>query len=151
MIQARSRSWVIALLSVSSVAGFAAAADAATGLALLAIATIPALYAVPPRGRPALGVVVAGAGLVAASLGDLDGGAAAQMSAVALVAAGVMITLWGSRWSRLARRYDDEATEQRAGESVDLWRALDRGEDPTVGDSPAGDGGSRPPNTDQVD
>jgi hypothetical protein len=143
-----SRNGVIALLAVSAIGGFAASADAATGLALLAIATIPALYAVPPRGRPVLGVVVAGTGLMTTALGDLDGGAAAWMSSVALVAAGVIITLWGSRWSRLARRYDDEVTDQRAGEPVDLWRALDRGEDPTDGDSPGADGGNRSPHRD---
>ncbi len=115
------------------------------GWPCLAVATIPAIYAVPPRGRPALGVVVAGCGLVAAFLGDLAGAAAAYMSAVALVVAGVIVTLRGSKWSRLGRRYDDGVTGQQSGEPVDLWRALDRGEDPTVGDSPASNGGSPPP------
>ena len=139
MTRLGSRSWVIVLLAVSALSGLAASAEAATGLALLALATVPALFAVPPRGRPVLGVAVAGIGLAAALLGDLGDSVAAWSSAIALVAAGVLIALRGARWSGLARRYGDATASVGGGEPVDLWRAMDRGEDPTVGEAPAAD------------
>lgn len=131
MTAGNSRRTVIGLLVGASVAGLVASADAATGLAVLAIATIPALFAVPARGRPVLGVAVVGSGLAAALLGDLGGGAA-WISAVALSAAGVLTVARGSSWTGLARRYDDRAGPDQADEPHDLWRALDRGEDPTL-------------------
>lgn len=146
-----SRVWAVGLLAVSAIAGWAGSEEASTGLALLSVATIPALFAVPPRGRPALGVVVAGCGVVAAALGDLGGSVAAWVSVVTLVVAGVVTALRGSTWSRLGRRYDDGHVDEHLREPVDLWRALDKGEDPTVGDSPEADGGKRPRDADQVD
>jgi len=145
-----SRGWVLALLALSATAGFASSVEAATGLALLAAATIPALFAVPPRGRPVLGVVVAGCGLVGALFGDLGDGAAAWISAASLTVAAVIITVRGATWPRLGRRYDGVLGEH-AGGPVDLWRALDRGEDPTVGDSPGASGGGPAPKADPVD
>ena len=55
-----------------------------------------------------------------------------------MVAGVIIAPARGDGWSRLARRYDDidgMPTSDRR-DPVDLWRALDRGEDPTVGDSP---------------
>lgn len=137
MSAGQSRRTVIGLLVGAAVAGFASTTDAATGLAVLAIATIPALFAVPARGRPVLGVAVAGAGLTAAILGDFGGGAA-WTSAAALGAAGVLTVARGGSWTGLARRYDDGVGPDRGDEPHDLWRALDRGEDPTLPDR-AGD------------
>lgn len=140
-----SRSWVIALLAASAAAGFAASAESATGVALLALATIPALFAVPARGRPALGVVVGAGGLVAAVLGDLGG--AGSAAAVGIVGAGLLIAFRGVSWTGLARRYDETPASRQSAEPVDLWRALDRGEDPTGPNSPGpdspGPGGGR--------
>lgn len=139
MTRLGSRSWVIALLGVAALSGLAASSEAATGLALLALATIPALFAVPPPGRLILGVVVAGIGLAAALLGDLGSSAAAWTSVIALLAAGVLTAVRGTRWPGLTRRYGDAAGAESGGEPVDLWRALDRGEDPTTGAATSGD------------
>ncbi len=144
------------LLGLAALSGLAAPTEAATGLALLALATIPALFAVPPRARLVLGVAVSGIGLAAALLGDLGSSAAAWTSVVALVAAGALTALRGPRWPSLARRYGDAAGAESRGEPVDLWRALDRGEDPTTrentgADPPGRDGGDHPSGTGTVD
>jgi hypothetical protein len=55
------------------------------------------------------------------------------------MAAGVLVALRGAGWSGLTRRYDDATASGRAGEPVDLWRALDRGEDPTRDSAPRTD------------
>lgn len=151
MRKAGSRSWVVGLLALAAIAGLAANAQAASGLALLAIAAIPAIFAVPPRGRVALGVVVGGCGLVVLLLGEVAGDPAALVSLAALGAAGVIIGLRGMTWPQLARRYDDRATDAPVVEPVDLWRALDRGEDPTATDPSAAGGQRPPPNSDRLD
>lgn len=133
----RSRTAVLALLAVSAIAGFAAPIDAATGLALLALATMPAIFAVPLRGRRALGVVVATFAVAAALLSDLSGDVAAWASAVALAAAGGLTAVRATSWSGLTRRYGQTDESSQRTEPVDLWLALDRGEDPTMGDSPS--------------
>jgi uncharacterized membrane protein (TIGR02234 family) len=81
------------------------------------------------------------------------------LAGVLALAAGALVVLRGRAWSGLGRRYErapaagpgtpvaaDRSPEDRA---LDVWRALDRGEDPTAGDEPPGGAapaaGERPP------
>lgn len=126
-----TRTLSLGLLAVAAIAGFAADSDAATGLAVLAVATAAAVFATPPRGRPAVGAVVVAVGVVvvvAETSGDTTDWLLA-LSVVSLVGAGMLIAFWGRRWPALARRYGGAGGPVQAPE--DLWRALDRGVDPT--------------------
>ncbi|MGH3425369.1 MAG: Trp biosynthesis-associated membrane protein [Nocardioidaceae bacterium] len=51
-------------------------------------------------------------------------------AALGSVAAGVSVLLFGRRWPTMGRRYDSPARKREA--DPDPWKALDRGEDPTV-------------------
>lgn len=137
-----SRGVAVGLLAVSALVGFVAAAQPATGLAVLALATIPALFAVPPRGRLWLGLVVAAMGVAVTALGDPGDDAIAWVATAALATAGVVIAAKGRQWSTLGRRYDPTADVDRRDDPHELWRALDRGEDPTAGDSPGTSAGN---------
>ena len=128
----RSRWVVIGLLAAGGVCGFASTHDAGSAIAILALAALPALFAVPPRGRP----VVAAAMLVAAALVALTAELGADGLAWAAVgfvcASGVVLALRGSSWPPLASRFG-ESPDPGADEPApdELWKALDRGEDPT--------------------
>ena len=130
-----SRRVVITLLLIAALLGLVSTADAGTGIALLAIATVPAVFAVPPRARRWLGAVVAVIGVGAGALGDLDGDALTWCAVAALAIAGALILFSGANWPALSGRYDrsrDGGAE--GGPSPDpneLWRELDRGHDPT--------------------
>ncbi len=147
-----SRVVVLVLLAISAATGFAASSNAASGLALLSLAALPAMFAVPPKGRVALGaLVVAVAALVSASAA-LSDDVLAWASAAALMGAGVVLAWRGRSWPSWGSRYttasardrrepsgepSGEPSDERSDEPVDLWRALDRGEDPTASkDSP---------------
>lgn len=131
-----SRSVAVGLLAASALLGFVATAQPATGLAVLALATVPALFAVPPGSRLWLGVVVTGISSAVALLGDLEGQAPAWAAVGGLVVAGVTITARGRWWPPLGARYDPATDGDRGDDPRHLWRALDRGEDPTGSDSP---------------
>lgn len=120
----------LGLLAVAVGAGLISGVPAADGLALLAAASTAAVFAVPPRGRPLLGaaIVIAAAGVV--TLGT-DPDAAGWICIVVLGVAGVVTSVWGRSWPPLARRYDRQADAASAADPRDIWRALDRGEDPT--------------------
>jgi uncharacterized membrane protein (TIGR02234 family) len=79
--------------------------------------------------------VVGAAGTVAS---DTVGSAATPwrwvclLGGTAAVAFGALVTLRGSTWPAMGARYDAPSTPARPDEpDADLWRALDRGEDPT--------------------
>ncbi len=134
-----SRPGVTALLSLAAVLGWTAPGPAGRGLALLSLATIPAIFAVPPRGRPWIGGGVVIIGGAAAALGDLGDSWRAWASVGILVVAGALTAFGGSSWPGLSRRYghrptDPVAADDAGADSIDLWRSLDRGEDPTARD-----------------
>lgn len=136
----RSRWVVIGLLAAAALCGFGSKADAGSAVAILALAAVPALFAVPPRGRPAVAAaILAAAALVAATAGLGDDVLA--WAAVGLVfAAGVLMALRGTTWPPMASRYRESADPTGTERAPDeLWKALDRGEDPTDkrGDAPA--------------
>ena len=126
----RSRVAVLVLLAVGAVAGFVADPAPATALAVLALAGIPMVFAVPPRGRPFVGVTLAAVAVLVAmsSWDDL----LAALAAASVIVAGVLLSWHGRSLPALARRYDRDG----APAEVDLWRELDSGRDPTA-DPPA--------------
>jgi hypothetical protein len=150
-----SRAASLGLLVVASAAGFAADAEGATGVGVLSLATVAAVFAVPPRGRPVLGgLLVAVAGLVGVVEWTSDGTADALLSAalLSLIASGLLIALKGPRWPALARRYG--GAESVGHEPEDIWRALDRGVDPTAEpevDAPTPSDGEQGPQRPTVD
>ena len=150
-----SRGVAVALLTVSALLGFAATAQPATGLAVLALATVPALFAVPPGGRLWLGLVVVAISGAVAVLGDLGDDAWAWAAVGGLAVAGVTIATRGAGWAPLGSRYDATSDDTAGGDKGDdprqLWQALDRGEDPTGTDSPRTPDANRGPDAPQVD
>jgi uncharacterized membrane protein (TIGR02234 family) len=147
-------------------------------MALVALASVVAVFAVRGNARRVLGglVALAGAGAVFAATaalgsesGALDDKAArsvgladvtagsvthsawpwlAALGGVLVVAAGVLTVLRGAAWPGMSARYDAPAGKRSAAgprraaaaasapagqpTPADLWKALDRGEDPTA-------------------
>lgn len=155
MTGAGSRGVAVALLAVSALFGFVATAQPATGLAVLALATVPALFAVPPGGRLWLGLVVVALSGAVAVLGDLGDDAWAWAAVGGLAVGGVTIATRGAGWAPLGGRYDTTSDDTADGGGGDdprqLWRALDRGEDPTGADSPGTPDANRRPEAPDVD
>lgn len=129
-----SRRTAIALLVVAGLFGIFSTAAAGSGVAVLAAATVPALFAVPPRARVWLGMAVALIGAGAGLLGDLAGDIWAWWAIVVLVAAGLIIAVGGRTWPALSGRYGSSTGGGRgpSDDPTELWRELDRGHDPTV-------------------
>ena len=128
-----SRFLVVVLLGASAVAGFAAASSAASGLAVLALAVIPALFAVPPPGRPLVGSAVLIAAVLVAATSDGSPELASWLAVAGLLLAG-SVTVWrGRSWAPLGSRFHDTgaAGQTTSADPADLWKALDRGDDPT--------------------
>jgi uncharacterized membrane protein (TIGR02234 family) len=146
-------------------------------MALVALASVAAVFAVRGKGRRVLGglLALAGAGAVFAATaalgsesGALDEKAArsvglsdvtassvthsawpwlAALGGVLVVAAGVLTVVRGAGWPGMSARYDAPAGKRSAAgprrraagsapagqpTPADLWKALDRGEDPTA-------------------
>ena len=91
----------------------------------------------------AVQVLTAGAALEAALHDELVGGTTGSMAAspwrwvcllgAVLAAVFGALAIWrAERWPAMGSRYEASATRAESGdEQADLWRALDRGEDPT--------------------
>jgi hypothetical protein len=116
---------VLGLLALGAVTGFADSDTSGAGLALLALAGVPVVFAVPPRGRPVVGAAFAVVALLVAVTTwppePLTGVAVATV-----VGAGLVMVVRGRSWPAMARRFDTGGSGP-----VDLWRELDRGRDPT--------------------
>lgn len=126
---------VLALLAVAAVAGWVSDSPAGSGLSILAVATAPALFAVPRRGRVALGLVVILAAGLAATLSDGETDLAGWVAAAMLALAGALLAWRGPSWPAWSQRYERAPRASAATpEAPDLWKALDRGEDPTQDD-----------------
>lgn len=135
-------------------------APAASGLALLALASVAALVATRGVVRRLVGVLVlvAGAGIAVAAV---HAGARARSAAEArlgattrvdltltpwpwlaaaggllVVAVGLLVLVRGGGWPSLSPRYQTQVappvTTAADQTPDDLWRALDRGDDPTA-------------------
>ena len=82
-------------------------------------------------------------GLAEAAAGHVDGTAwplVTLLGGLLLLAAGFLTVRQGARWPGMSARYDapvraaaQGAKAQPADTPADLWKALDRGEDPTAG------------------
>ena len=128
----RSRLVVLALLALGAVTGFAADDSSATGLAVLALAGIPVVFAVPRRGLPFVGgALVAVALLVVMASGTVDD-PLTVVSATSVVVSGLVMAWRGRRWPAMAGRFGSADATAR----VDFWRELDRGRDPTAAEEP---------------
>jgi Tryptophan-associated transmembrane protein (Trp_oprn_chp) len=155
-----SRALSLGLLALAGVCGFAgesadsagdSAGDSATGVGVLALASVAAVFAVPPRGRPVLGALLVVAGVVVGAAEWTSEGATDVLlttSLLALTASGLLIAFRGPRWPALARRYG--GADSIGHEPEDLWRALDRGVDPTA-DAPQPSDGEPGPQRPTVD
>lgn len=135
-------------------------APTVTGLAVLALAAVAALVATRGTARRGVGLLVlaAGAGLVL-DAGLAGRRAAAQVAAdapdaagvdigltpwpwvaaaggVLVLAAGLLAAVRSAGWPTMSRRYNAPTDDAAAGHAADrtpedIWRALDRGDDPT--------------------
>ncbi|MFL6182816.1 MAG: Trp biosynthesis-associated membrane protein, partial [Actinomycetes bacterium] len=112
-----------------------AAEAAASGLALLALATAPAVFAVPPRGRKTLGLAIVAVAVLVGAVGTLGDDVLAWVSVAALVLAGLSIAWRGSSWPALGSRFSSSPGSGVA-DPASLWRDLDRGKDPTESGGP---------------
>jgi len=136
-------------------------APSVIGLAVLALAAVAALVATRGAVRRGIGLLVLAAGSGLGLDAALAGGRAAATVAAAapdatridlelapwpwvaaaggvfVLGAGLLTVARGARWPTMSRRYDAPSTNQApAGEAAgrtpeDIWRALDRGDDPT--------------------
>jgi hypothetical protein len=125
-----SRGAVLVLLIGAAGCGFAASSSAATGLALIALAGIPAVFAIPPRGRGVLGVLLVGVSVLAAVFAEPGTDALAWACVLALVMSGTLTAWRGRTWSALGARFG-ASNSTGPKDSGQLWRELDRGIDPT--------------------
>ncbi|WP_433078798.1 Trp biosynthesis-associated membrane protein [Dactylosporangium sp. CA-052675] len=116
-----------------------------TALAVVGLAGAGALLATRAAARLAVGVllVVAGAGVVVASLVTLDEHVrvawplVCALGGLVVLAAGVVTVRSGRSWPGMGARYErTSAPARRQHAQTDMWDALDRGEDPTRGDRP---------------
>jgi hypothetical protein len=99
-------------------------------LALVALAGIPALFAIPPRGRPALGVLVIAVPVLTAAFAEPGADLLFWISVVALLVSGGLTAWRGRTWPAMGSRFG-AATSTTTGDTAELWRELDRGNDPT--------------------
>ncbi len=51
--------------------------------------------------------------------------------ALLILASGVLVAVYGERWSTMSARYEAPSNQPIAGDEA-MWRALDRGDDPTA-------------------
>lgn len=122
----------------------AAAVDEVNPVATLAssLAAVVLLGTVVVAVTRAAGRRLSGSLVVLAALGvtyaTLDADAAwsvwrgvVLLGAVLAALAGTMAAARGHRWTSMSRRYDAPSAERAAHES-DPWRAMDRGDDPTL-------------------
>ncbi len=120
------------------------------GLGLLAIAGLVAIIATTGIVRTVVGSAMVLVGSVAAFLVLTDATStatdskrvAAAVGALAIAVAGLLVVAFGRQWPGSGGRYErDRAADvpTKPKTTLDQWRALDRGEDPTVDDSAASD------------
>jgi hypothetical protein len=106
-------------------------------LAVLCAAAVAAVVALSGWVRSVLGGIVLATGLGAAwvavaARGSLPPRGLALLGALLVVAAGVLLLVRGRAMPRLGGRYQTPAAAKGSADpDKDLWRALERGDDPT--------------------
>jgi hypothetical protein len=122
-----------------------ALSSAVRPLALAELAGAVALVATRRWGRTAVGVllvaVAAGAAVAAANAHDPHVAGPLQhnqawrvvyvVAALVVLAAGAAGAVRGRRWSEMSARYESPGATRQRDPEVELWEALDRGDDPT--------------------
>jgi hypothetical protein len=139
---AASRTWVE--VTVVRPAPLPALHEARTGtmllpwlpaLALVALAGAGALLATRGPVRAAVGVLLmlSGCGLVAGAVARAAPGwpLVAALGGLLIAGAGAVALARGRSWPGMGTRYDRPARASRPESAVELWDALDRGDDPT--------------------
>jgi hypothetical protein len=106
----------------------------ARALALVAVVSILAVFAVRGVARAVVGGVVTAAGLGVLASCAAHGGSSgwrwvAMVGGLLIAAAGVLVVRHGRSWPSMSNRYEREA--RAAGKPLTPWDAIDRGEDPT--------------------
>ncbi|MFI6101666.1 hypothetical protein ACIA8G_39480 [Lentzea sp. NPDC051213] len=121
--------WIAALLLVGAAGAYWGAGS--VPLALLSLASVAAVVAVSGLARRILGVLLVGVGIASAFQGHW----LAIAASVLVVASGALQVALGARMPKIgvggqkARPHDPE---------TDMWRALERGDDPTDDKAPGG-------------
>jgi hypothetical protein len=109
---------------------------AARGAGLFCLAAVGGVLATRRIGRRLVGGTTVLVGVATLLVAD---GLAVRVGGALAVAAGILVAALGPGWSTLSSRYaaTPTATTTPAADgrpaSHDLWDALDRGEDPTLG------------------
>ncbi|MGW6448146.1 Trp biosynthesis-associated membrane protein [Lentzea sp. NPDC055074] len=128
-MKARSLLWTAVLLLVGAAGAFWGAGS--VPVALLCLAAVAAAVALSGVTRRVLGALLVVVGVA----GALSGHWLAIAGGVFVVASGVLQAAFGARMPKIgvggqkARAHDPE---------TDMWRALERGDDPTDDKSPGG-------------
>lgn len=120
----------LAVLGLGAVALFV---DGQDGLGLVALAGIAGVLATTGLLRRFVGVILALTGVLAVVA--VDGSLLGLVGAVLVILAGAAVVGFAQTWRGLSGRYATGAGAggRVSGESpTDIWRALDRGDDPTA-------------------
>lgn len=139
---------ILAGLAVVVVAGGLAVVAAGgwfrqlVGLLIAAVAGFAALRALTLNaGGAALGRVLEDSpAYLGGTSPDVDGALWPWLATLAFGVAsalGVLVAVRGRAWPRMSARYEREApAAAKPTDHTDLWRSLDEGQDPTLGDDP---------------
>lgn len=155
--------------------GNASTAGLAQSLSLVALAAGLVLLTLGRRGRRVLAVVVTVVGVAMTAVGlvrskpsdelvratvrtfSLDDTYALAgtvwswvyvLAGVSVAGAGLITLIWSGRWPGRERRFAPQASASRSGDETDLWKALDRGDDPTLSTPPTLGGAANGPDQD---
>lgn len=136
---------MLVTVSLLAVGGALLLWSGARPIGLVALAGVGGLLASAGALRTVVGAILVGLGLFgglvavtnAEGLATGRGQTAAAIGGLTVLAAGVLVVTFGRRWTWSRGRYERETAAtadrpSRSDSSLELWRALDRGEDPTV-------------------
>jgi hypothetical protein len=120
------------------------AADAARACGWLALTGVAGVLATRKWLRSVVGAVLLVAGALTLYVVAADSQSEAPLAwrwvaiagSVAVIVSGLLVVTAGHRWPSLSRRYDGDSEGKRdlttsTSEPLQMWRALDRGDDPT--------------------
>jgi hypothetical protein len=118
------------------------AADAARACGWLALTGVAGVLATRRWLRTVVGAVLLVVGAMSLYVVAADSHSEAPLAwrwvaiagCLAVIAAALLVVAAGHRWPSLSRRYDGDASGERnasTSEPLQMWRALDRGDDPT--------------------
>ncbi|HEX7305743.1 Trp biosynthesis-associated membrane protein [Lentzea sp.] len=129
--------WIAALLLVGAAGAFWGAGS--VPVALLSLASVAAVVALSGVVRRVLGALLVVVGVAAAFTGHW----LAVAGGVLVVLAGALLAVLGARMPKIG--VGGQKTRARDPEA-DMWRALERGDDPTDGPADDADPGGRSSN-----